>query len=97
LGIDRGNDLAMKNFIFTGMIVGIKPQNFFLSTVAMVFNYEIWRAKLQRKIPSFNSILNNLVFTVENIRQACNNMRQDMQLNLPLCRNWHDEAAQRRQ
>jgi hypothetical protein len=51
MGIDRGNELAMKNFIFTGTITGIKPQNFFLSTVSMVFNYEIWRAKLQKKLP----------------------------------------------
>jgi hypothetical protein len=97
LNIDRDNEGAMKNFLFTGTIAGLKTQNFFLSTVSIVFNYEIWRAKLRKKIPILNSLLNNLIFTVENIRQVCNNIRHDMQLNLPLCRNWHDEAAQRQQ
>jgi hypothetical protein len=97
LDIDRDNEGAMKNFLFTGTIVGLKTQNFFLSTVAIVFNYEVWRAKLQKKIPILNSLLNNLIFTVENIRQVSNTIRHDMQLNLPLCRNWHNEAAQRQQ
>jgi hypothetical protein len=99
MGIGREQDLAMKKFIFTGKLMGIKPQNIFLATVSSVFNYEIWRAKLQKKSPNLNSILNSLVYTVENIRRMSNLMRQDtgMQLNLPLCRNWQDEAAQRRQ
>jgi hypothetical protein len=54
-------------------------------------------SKITKKTPNLNSILNSLVYTVENIRQISNLMRQDMQLNLPLCRNWQDEAAQRRQ
>jgi hypothetical protein len=40
-GIDWENELAMKNFIFTGTLTDLKTQNIFLITVSMVFNYEI--------------------------------------------------------
>jgi hypothetical protein len=70
--------------------------NFFISTVAITLNYFVWQCKLQKKIPVSENWYNELFYAVEIIRRISNNLRADMSLNLPLCRNWSEESSRRR-
>jgi hypothetical protein len=89
-------DSHFKKFIFTGIIPGITKPNSFLMTMASAITYYIWQCKLQKKSPSFEGLNNDIFFNVENMLRCNMNLRIDMDLNLPLCRSWKDEAARRR-
>jgi hypothetical protein len=86
----------MKRLLFTGMDPEMSTPNFFLLTVMTTVLFYVWQCKLQKKVPTLESLLNDLFFTAENILKASNIMVNDMNLNLPLCRNWEAEASRRR-
>jgi hypothetical protein len=94
-GWNPANEVVTKNFIFTGTAPNTDQKNFFISVLSIVFNYYIWQCKLQKRLPAPAALYNEIFYTMENIRRTSTTLRQDMQLNLPLCRNWNDEAAQR--
>jgi hypothetical protein len=48
-----------------------------------------------KKIPLLENCLNDVFYSVEIIRRINNKLREDMFLNLPLCRNWSEEASRR--
>jgi hypothetical protein len=87
---------GMKRLLFTGMDPEMSTPNFFLLTVMTTVLFYVWQCKLQKKVPTLESLLNDLFFTAENILKASNIMVNDMNLNLPLCRNWEAEASRRR-
>jgi hypothetical protein len=87
---------AFKKFIFTGIIPGLTKLNGFLMTMASATTYYIWQCKLQKKSPSVQGLKNDIFFNVKNILRCNMRLRMDMDLNLPLCRFWRDEAERRR-
>jgi hypothetical protein len=95
-GWDHTNLESTKNFIFTGRAPNISETNLFISSVSIIFNFYIWQCKLQKKLPTPAALENELFYSLENILRTSNTIRNDMQLNLPLCRNWQDEAGRRR-
>jgi hypothetical protein len=96
-GWDFNDDTKVRKFIFMGQShFSDSIDNFFISTVAITLNYFVWQCKLQKKIPVSENWYNELFYAVEIIRRISNNLRADMSLNLPLCRNWSEESSRRR-
>jgi hypothetical protein len=96
-GWDYNDDIKVRKFIFMGQShFSDSIDNFFISTVAITLNYFVWQCKLQKKIPVSENWYNELFYAVEIIRRISNNLRVDMSLNLPLCRNWSEESSRRR-
>jgi hypothetical protein len=89
--------LGFENLFFWANRILVKMLAiFFISTVATMLNFFIWQCKLQKKIPVIEKWYYELFYAVEIIRHISNNMRADMNLNLPMCRNWSEEASRRR-
>jgi hypothetical protein len=91
------DDQKVKAFIFTGISHESDTfDNFFISTIALHFNFFIWQCKLQKKIPLPENWYNEMFYTVELIRRISTKLRSDMEINLLLCRSWPEEAGRRR-
>jgi hypothetical protein len=87
--------LALKNFIFNGSMPDNNGINFFILTVSAHINFYIWQCKLQKKLPVQTGLYNDIFYSIENIRAICPKLRNDMFLNLPLCRNGAAESSSR--
>jgi exonuclease III len=70
--------------------------NFFIITIAMSCMFYIWECKLKKQIPAYMSLLNDMYYSVENIRRISGKIREAMSLNIAICRSWHEEAQRRR-
>jgi hypothetical protein len=93
---NTNDDQRLKMFIFTGAAPDIsEDDNFFLRVISLHINYFIWQCKLQKQIPLLENCLNEVFYSVEIIRRINNKLREDMLLNLPLCRNWSEETSRR--
>jgi hypothetical protein len=91
------DEQKVKAFIFTGISHENEiSDNFFISTIALHFNFFIWQCKLQKKLPLPENWYNDMFYTVELIRRISPKLRSDMEINLLLCRSWPEEAGRRR-
>jgi hypothetical protein len=94
LGLD--SEHKKKTFVFTGKTdINAPKENFFLSTISLVLMYSLWECKLQKTVPSPEKLANDVFFTVENIRRVSAKLRNDMNLNLLICRCWRAETSRR--
>jgi hypothetical protein len=98
---DLGLDTDQKKiyFFFTGKNpLDSRVKNFFLQTCSAVVMFSIWEKKLAKKLPSINNTLNDLYYTIENIRRSNGQIRNEMlELNyLHICRTWREESFARR-
>jgi hypothetical protein len=84
-----------KKIFFTGLLQDAVGVNLFILTVTSVILFYIWQCKLQKKIPTYEAMLNELYFTTDAILKLNSLIRDDMNLNLPLCRNWPAESGRR--
>jgi hypothetical protein len=96
LNCDPRDSDVVKKFLFTGMGPDFTEPNFFLLTVMSIGLHFIWQCKLQKRLPVTEGLLNEIFFVAGNIIKLSNNMRNTMNLNLPLCRNWAAESSRRR-
>jgi hypothetical protein len=96
LNCDPRDSDVVKKFLFTGMGPDFTEPNFFLLTVMSIGLHFIWQCKLQKRLPVNEGLLNEIFFVAGNIIKVSNNMRNTMNLNLPLCRNWAAESSRRR-
>jgi exonuclease III len=94
-GWDINDNILMKKFIFNGSMPENTTLNFFVLTVSTHINFYIWQCKLQKKLPVQTALYNEIFYNIENIRVICPRLRDDMYLNLPLCRNWAAESSSR--
>jgi hypothetical protein len=94
--IDLNDEQQVKTFTFLGEINPDYQNNFFISTVAIYLSFFIWQCKLQKKIPLMENCLNDIFYSVDIIRRISSKFREHMNLNLPLCRVWSEEASRRR-
>jgi hypothetical protein len=85
-----------KLLVFTGMGPDLANINLFLLTVMTVFLHYIWQCKLRKNLPSFEGLLNEIFYSVDNIVKCSSIIRNDMNFNLPLCRDWTAETSRRR-
>jgi hypothetical protein len=94
--IDGGpnpEEIKIKKLFFFGINpLTNKIDNFFISTVAITAMHFIWECKLQKKIPVIGNMLNDIYFNFGNISSYSSRIRDDMNLNLALCRNWNEEV-----
>jgi hypothetical protein len=51
---------------------------------------------LQKRLPTTESMLNDLFYTTNSIIKSSSKIRDEMINNLPLCRDWQAEVGQRR-
>jgi hypothetical protein len=95
--VPQWDNQSLKTFLFTGTnpLTG-RRDNLFFSTLAIVTMFSIWDSKLQKKLPVCEKIANDVIHLMENIRRASTALRNDMLLNLLLCRNWTAEVNRRR-
>jgi hypothetical protein len=91
-----GHPRKKKLLIFTGMGPDMASTNYFLLTVMTVFLHYIWQCKLRKNIPSFEGLLNEIFYSVDNIVKCSSIIRNYMNFNLPLCRDWTAETSRRR-
>jgi hypothetical protein len=92
---DPLNNDDVKKFIFLGQMPNSEVHNFFIETISISICFYLWQCKLQKILPSQEGLLNELFYSVENIRRISPVLRNDMNLKLPLCRFWSNEASQR--
>jgi hypothetical protein len=86
-----------KEFMFIGNTNDINfANNYFLRTVSILLLFIIWEHKLSKKIPVYQTVLNSFFFEMENIRKVNAKLRDNMQLNLALCRDWAENVSRRR-
>jgi hypothetical protein len=86
-----------KEFMFIGNTNDINfANNYFLRTVSILLLFIIWEHKLSKKIPVYQTVLNSFFFEMENIRKVNAKLRDNMQLNLALCRDWAEHVSRRR-
>jgi hypothetical protein len=86
---------GQKKMQFTGMGPDFTEPNFFILTIMSIAMHYIWQCKLQKNLPSLEGLLNEIFFIGGNILKVSNTMRNAMNLNLPLCRNWAAESGRR--
>jgi hypothetical protein len=89
-------DQDLKKFIFTGTnAVSNKIDNAFICALSVTICFYIWECKLQKKLPSAESLANDIFYNIENMRKASNQIRHDMDLRLHICRNWSEQTGRR--
>jgi hypothetical protein len=96
---DFPSEASKKKFLFTGTNCDTdKIDNFFLSTVAISLMFYIWECKLQKRLPTTESMANDIFYNIENIRRASSTLKAHMakKNNLLLCRSWTAEVSRRR-
>jgi hypothetical protein len=86
---------GQKKLLFTGMGPDFTEPNFFILTIMSIAMHYIWQCKLQKNMPSLEGLLNEVFFVGGNILKVSNLMRNTMNLNLPLCRDWAAESGRR--
>jgi hypothetical protein len=74
----------------------LESNNIFLLTFSKYSMYFIWRCKLNKTLPNWNNFLNDMYYQIETVRLCCASFREQMQLNLNICRTWNAEADRRR-
>ncbi len=76
-------------FFFFGTLPGLKTDNTFVGTAALIFQYCIWEQKLTKKIPSFNTLDVKFSDTIISLLK-CNRKARNMaeSIKLLLCRNF---------
>jgi exonuclease III len=91
------NEDEEKKFVFLGInnLTG-NLDNFFISTLSIFILFYIWSCKLSKRIPVLEGLKNDLFFEIESIRRLSSTLREDMSLNLAICRAWREEAGSRR-
>jgi hypothetical protein len=91
------NDVNKKLFIYTGTncLTG-NIDNRFIRALSVHFCFYIWECKLQKKLPTAESLYNDLFYSIKNMRKASSIMQQAYNLNLHICRSWAIEASSRR-
>jgi hypothetical protein len=96
LNMTNDND-KLKKFFFTGInpISGLHD-NFFLQAIAILAMFYIWECKLQKRLPTYMGLLNEMFWTGELIRRNSSLFRESMIINLYICRSWQEEAGRRR-
>jgi exonuclease III len=90
------NNDDIKKILFTGMLPEANAPNLFILAATNVILAYIWECKLQKRLPTLESMLNDLFYTTNSIIKSSSKIRDEMINNLPLCRDWHVEAGQRR-
>jgi hypothetical protein len=80
-----------KLLVFTGMGPDLASTIFFLLTVMTVFFTLHMAVSL-----TFEGLLNEIFYSVDNIVKCSGIIRNDMNFNLPLCRDWTAETSRRR-
>jgi hypothetical protein len=90
------NNNDVKSILFTGILPEANKPNLFILTVAIVLLFHIWECKLQKRLPTTESMLNDLFYTTNSIIKSSSKIRDEMINNLPLCRDWQAEVGQRR-
>jgi hypothetical protein len=92
------NDVtAEKNFFFLSINPSSgKNDNLFISLISRLFMFFIWQCKLNKKLPTISNLLNDIFFLGENIRRSSSIIREQMTINLFICRVWTAEASRRR-
>jgi hypothetical protein len=86
-----------KKFIF----LGTNPvtdiiDNFFLELLSIILTWYIWECKLQKKLPSYSGLLNEVFFTMDKMVKFSSKLRDAMTINLTLFRVWNAEIGFRR-
>jgi hypothetical protein len=90
-------DQDLKKFVFIGTnAVSNKIDNSFISALSVSACFYIWECKLQKKLPVCESLANEILYNIENMRKASNQIRRDMDLRLHICRNWSEQTGRRR-
>jgi hypothetical protein len=90
------NESEKKNFLFLGVNNKTKQiDNDFLSAIAIMINFHTWECKLQKKVPFFMNLCNDIFYKIENIRRASSRFREYMTNDLHICRIWSAEARAR--
>jgi hypothetical protein len=69
--------------------------DFFLTTLSKTVMFCIWESKLNKQLPSSMKVLNDIYFIMEPIRGVSSKLREDMLIDLQICRNWKAEASRR--
>jgi exonuclease III len=97
------NDLGLtdeetkKKFLFTGFNpITNTCDNFFLCTLVVNMMQYIWECKLTKTTPSYMGLENFIYYNIETIRRNSNKLREHLLINLAICRNWFNDAQQRR-
>jgi exonuclease III len=86
-----------KKFYFCGINLATEKQdNLFFEILTKVFMFSIWESKLNKKLPSFMKVLNDCYFLIDAMRRCSNKLRQDMNVDLTICRDWNEQASRRR-
>jgi hypothetical protein len=90
------NNGDVKKILFTGTLPEANKPNLFILAVTNVLLFYIWECKLQKRLPTTESMLNDLFYTTNSIIKSSSKIRDEMINNLPLCRDWQAEVGQRR-
>jgi hypothetical protein len=70
--------------------------NHFLEILSITAMFFLWNCKLQKKRPSYSGLLNEIFFEIDKLKKISSKLREAMNINLTLCRDWNTEAGFRR-
>jgi hypothetical protein len=89
------NDIERKkNFIFTGTTEGWRPETVVAALQNIIFLYGIWQCKLNRKIPSFVTVENNMLTVFDNSVLLSQFLSELASTGVsPICRLWRHRTG----